>query len=140
MRNNHHGEASPTQQADSLVNEIDEIRGNLDGLIDELDHRRHELLDVRLQLRRHAVAVIVGAVALAGLVAKEIALAVHRGRQRRTLRARLGRLRTAVARMIDDPDRVAKESPNVGKKILAAGATAAASIFGKRFARRLVRA
>jgi len=138
VSNNHPREADPAERADNLVHDIDEIRGHLDGLFDELDHRRHELFDIRLQLRRHTTAVIVTVVAVAGIVGGVIALAVRRRRRRSTLRARLARLRTAVSRMIDDPDRVAKETPNPGLKILTAGGTAVASILGKRVGGRLL--
>ena len=36
-----------------IEREIEAIRGDLDGLVAELDRRRHEALDWRLQARRH---------------------------------------------------------------------------------------
>lgn len=46
--------------------EIDEIRAELDGLVGELDRRRHDALDWRLQLQRHQrqVAIAVGTAAV----------------------------------------------------------------------------
>ncbi len=55
-----------------IEREIESIRGDLDVLVRELDRRRHEALDWRLQVRRHrrgiAVATGVAGVALLGLV------------------------------------------------------------------------
>jgi hypothetical protein len=54
----------------AIERDIDHLRDRLDGMVSELDRRRHEAFDVRLQLRRHATAVatvgVVGAVLLVG--------------------------------------------------------------------------
>jgi hypothetical protein len=66
------GDGEPTPR--DLENEIDEIRTDLDGLVGELDRRRHDALDWRLQVRRHqrglAIALVagVGSIALAVLM------------------------------------------------------------------------
>jgi hypothetical protein len=83
----------------------DELREKLVHTIDALEHRRHELLDVRYQVRRHA-----GGVAAAGLTAVLVtgALtvgAVQRAR-RRDERLRRERIRM-LARFWRDPDRAA---------------------------------
>jgi hypothetical protein len=132
------GQMGVEPDAERLQRDIEAIRGELGGLVGELDHRRHELFDFRLQLRRHAVAFGVGALVAAGLVAGGVALGVMRRRRRQRLPARLRRLRTAVARMIDAPDKVAKPAPNTGRKIAAAGGSAAASVVAKRLAARLI--
>jgi hypothetical protein len=142
--NNHHSKAGgatedPAHEADRLQHDIEAIRGNLGGLIGELDHRRHEVLDLRLQLRRHAIPVAIGAAALLGLIGGGIALHVVRKRRREALPSRLRRLRQAVARMIDAPDRVAKGDPHMALKIATSAGTAGASIVGRRLAERLVK-
>jgi len=62
--------------------EIAELREELGGLVAELDRRRHELLDVRLQFRRHAVAATVTAITLFGAVAGLVWLGIWRFRRR----------------------------------------------------------
>jgi hypothetical protein len=148
--NNHHSQnpqdprrseakRDPSDEAERLQHDIEAIRDNLGGLIGELDHRRHEALNLRLQLRRHALPVTIGALAILGLVATGIAVRVARNRRRERLPARLRRLRHAVARMIDDPDHVAEGRPKVGTKILTAGGTAGAAVVARRLAERLIR-
>jgi hypothetical protein len=133
------GQPNGTEQAERLQHDIEAIRGNLGGLVSELRERGREAVDVRLQVRRHGVAVGLGALAVAALVAGGIALHRARERRRQTLPARLRRLREAVARMMDDPDRVAEARPRVSRKIAASGGSAAASVLAKRIAQRLIR-
>jgi hypothetical protein len=125
---------------EKVEHEVETIQQNLGGLVGELDHRRKELFDLRLQLRRHAVPLIVAGSALFVLIAAGITTAVIRRRRQRTLRARAGRLREALRRMTAHPDQVAEASPHVGKKIASAGGSAAASVIGKKLAQRLLRA
>lgn len=103
------GTDSPSSEdkAKALEGDIQEIRGRLGGMVSELDHRRHDLLDVKKQLGRHAVPLTLAGVALVGLAAGGVALTVRRHRQREALGARLVRFRRALARMIDKPERVA---------------------------------
>lgn len=123
---------------EKVENEVEKIQRNLGGLVGELDHRRKELFDVRLQLRRHAVPLIVVGSALLALIATGITAAVIRRRRRRTLRARAWRFREALHRMTAHPEQVAEPSPRVGKKIASAGGSAAASVIGKKLAQRLI--
>ena len=97
-----------------LGNETDAMRRQLDELVGELDRRRHELFDWRLQLRRHgrAIALIAGGIVV--VVGMGVGFSVARTRRRHTLAARLAeladrgeRLRRALGRIIDDPDRLA---------------------------------
>jgi hypothetical protein len=126
----------PTQQrADELQHEIESIRDDLAGMVGELDRRRHELLD----LRRHAVPLIAIGAALLAVATGGITLAVARRRRRARLGPRLERLREALERMIDKPNRVAN-TPGVGRKIVGAGGAAAASVLAKHLAKRLVAA
>jgi len=86
------GESSH-EVAQALQRDIERIRGDLASTVGELDRRRHELLDVRGQLRRHPVPIALVMAALLAVAAGGIALVVTRHRRRQELPARLGRLR-----------------------------------------------
>jgi hypothetical protein len=134
------GEAADSlNQPQELVHEVREIRENLTGIVRELDHRRHELFDWRLQLRRHAgfVTILAGATVL--LVAGSILMSVRRRRIERRTMTRVKKMRRAVARFVDDPDRVVPREPAVSKKVLAAALTAAAATAGKKASERVFR-
>ena len=92
-------------EVDELEREVDRIRSNIGELIRELNHRRHEALDLRLQLRQHAGRVLlVGAVVVA-TIAGGIALALARLRRRRSIRLRVSQLRGALRRLAKHPER-----------------------------------
>jgi hypothetical protein len=122
----------PRKAARALESEITEIRSRLDVSLAELDRRRHELSDVRLQVRRHPRAVAVAGVVALGLLGG-IAYAIYAARQRNKPISKAKRLRRAIARMIDRPEQVAKGTdPTVSEKILGAlGATAATMLTRK---------
>ncbi len=121
---------------EELEREIETLRSDLTGVLGELDLRRHELLDWRLQLRRHRGALAIGLGAIALVVAGSVALGIARRRQRERLMARAGRLRLALARAVAHPDLVARPEPTVGKKVLAAGLSAAAGVVARSLASR----
>ncbi len=110
--------------------EIEMLRQDLGSLLSELDRRRRELLDLRLQARRHPVVVAVAAGAAALMLGGLLAAAVRR---RRRPPRRIREARRALARLLDHPERVAAE-PNALARI----ATAAGIAAGSALARRLV--
>ena len=128
---------APAEKAADLEKEIEGIRGRLDGMVGELDRRRHDLFDVKAQLRRHAFPLVAIAVALLGIAGGGIALGIARRRRRARVGSRLTRLQEAVRRMTAKPDQVAA-TPGVGQKIAGAGGAAAASIAVKALARKLM--
>jgi hypothetical protein len=132
------GSAPPSQKVEALQREIESIREGLDGMVGELDRRRHRLFDVRSQLHRNTVPLIAVGAALLGIVAGGIALGVAQRRRRARLGARVVRFQEALRRMIDKPARVAN-IPTVGQKIVGAGGAAAASVIAKRLAGNLLR-
>ena len=132
------GPAPTAENVEALQREIESIRTGLDGMVGELDRRRHALFDVRSQLRRHAVPLIALGAALLGIAAGGIALGVAHRRRRARLGPRLARFHEALRRMTDQPGRVAN-SPSVGRKIVGAGGAAAASVIAKRLAGNLLR-
>jgi hypothetical protein len=116
--------ATPRETALELGGEIAALRQDLDMLLAEADRRRHEVMDLRLQLRRHAPAAALTSMAILGGAAAMVRLGVRRHRQRQRLRARAGRLRQAVSRMVDQPHRVAAE-PTFFRRIVTATVTSA---------------
>ncbi len=117
-------EVSPQESTRQLDGEIAALREELAGLVAELDRRRHELLDVKLQFQRHALRMALTSVALLATASGFVWLGAWHSRRRRTTLSRLGRLREAVSRMIARPERVAAE-PGIPARILTAAANAA---------------
>jgi hypothetical protein len=120
-----------------IESHIETLRHELGELVSELDRRRHEAFDFRLQMRKHPTAVAVAGVALAALVGIGLAVAIHGRRERARPVNRARRARAAVERLVRDPEHMARE-PGVGEKILAAAGTAAASLLVKRAFERYV--
>jgi hypothetical protein len=114
-----------------IGNEVAHVRGELDVLLGELDRRRHEALDVPLQLRRHATGVGLTVLALTVAAAGSVWLTMWRRRRRARLRARLGRLSQAVRRITERPERVAAE-PTIPAKIVTAAANAGVAMLVKK--------
>jgi hypothetical protein len=129
------GEGTPG--LDALGGQIAEVREELDTLLGELDRRRHEALDVPLQLRRHAVGASLTVVALVAAAAASVWLTLWRRRRRDRLSAQAGRLRRAVSRMTEHPERVAAE-PTIPARIATAAANAAVAALVKKALERAV--
>lgn len=115
---------------DQIQEEIGRQRRELTARLAELNRRAQELTDVGLQVRRHALGVTATVLALGVVAAGSIALGIWRARRRNTLAARGGRLREALGRMIDRPERVAI-GPTVAQRILASAGSAAAAFLIK---------
>jgi hypothetical protein len=111
--------------ARTLEAEVDRVRDELTSLVAELDRRRHELFDVKLQVRRHAGPVALSLLAIGATAAGAMALRVRRARRARALPARGRRIGRAVGRLLEQPERVAVE-PTVLERIAAAAGSAAA--------------
>jgi hypothetical protein len=129
--------ASNGHDPERLEHEVEDIRSNIDHIVIELDRRRHELFDWRLQLRRHGVAL--GALAAAFVVATagSIGFAIWRSRRRARPLAKAKRWRAAFSRVVEHPEWVAREHPSVGNRALVAAASAVAGVVAKRTALRL---
>jgi hypothetical protein len=132
-------QTSPRAAARQLEGEIAALREDLSGLVGELDRRRHEMLDVKLQLKRHALGVALTGVAVVAAASGLVWLGTWRAQSRARLPSRAGRLREAVSRMIDKPERVAAE-PTIPGKILTAAAAAAVATLVKKGLERAVHA
>jgi hypothetical protein len=123
---------------EDVVGEIDVLRSELGGLVAELDRRRHEAFDVRLQASRHPLVVAGVATVVALAVGGAIALAMRDVRRHRTPAARAQDVRAAFSRLAQHPRRVAAE-PSIPTKLATAVAVALATALVKRLVERTVR-
>ncbi len=57
-----------------LERQIEGLRGELSGLVGELDRRRREAVDIPLQIRRHPLSFAAVVLSAAGLIAGIVAL------------------------------------------------------------------
>ena len=117
--------------AREIEREIEHLRTRLDRSLSELDRRRHELTDVKLQMRKHP-EVFIGAGAAVALVVGGIGFAIWRSRKREQLPQKARRVRIAFGRAVDQPEKVARGEAPAWEKILAAvGTTIAVSVTKK---------
>ena len=130
------GAAAP-ETPRQLDGEIATIREELSALVGEADRRRHELMDVRGQVKRHAGTLALGAASALGAGAALVWLGIERARRRDRLPARAGRLRQAVARMVDNPERVALDQSIPARIFTAAASAVVAAVVGKVASRAL---
>ncbi len=126
---------APREAVEELGGEIAVVRDELDTLLGELDRRRHDALDVPLQLRRHAAGASLTALAVVAAAAGSVWLTLWRRRRRDRLGAQAGRLQRAVSRMTEHPERVATEQTMAGK-IATAAANAAVAVLIKKVLER----
>jgi hypothetical protein len=125
------GAAQEQRPPREIERDIEHLRTRLDRSLAELDRRRHELMDVRLQMRRHP-AVFAGAGAVVVLVLGGVGYAIYRSRKREEMPQKARRLRIAVGRAVDKPEKVARGDAPVWEKIVAAvGVTIATSLAKK---------
>jgi hypothetical protein len=118
-----------------IEREIEYLRTRLDRSLAELDRRRHELTDIRLQMRKHP-AVFIGAGAAVALMLGGIGFAIYRSRKREELPQKAKRLRTAFRRAVDEPEKVARADPPVWQKMAAAVGTTIAVSLAKKMVER----
>lgn len=119
--------------------EIDTLRGDIASLVSELDRRRHEMFDVRLQARKHPVLLASVAAGGALLLGAGIAFAVRARRERQRPVNRAREVRRAMARLVDHPEDVAAK-PKMREAILTAVGVAVATTLAKRLVDRAVAA
>lgn len=120
-----------------VAGEIDVLRHELGGLVAELDRRRHEALDLRLQLKRHPVLVAAVVTVTALVVGGAAALVVREARERRKPTRRAREIRDALGRLVEHPREVASQ-PSIGNKIASAVGVLIATTLAKRLLDRSV--
>ena len=129
--NNGNGSAANPRPPREIEHEIEHLRTRLDHSLAELDRRRHELTDIRLQMRKHP-AVFIGAGAAVALMVGGVGFAIWRARKREEMPEKAKRLRIAFGRAVDKPDKVARGEAPVWEKIAAAiGTTIAVNLTKK---------
>jgi hypothetical protein len=117
---------------------VAQIRDELTAILRDLDRRRHELMDWRLQMRRHPVAWSTALGVLLLLAGGAVALAVSRRRRAQRAPPPIERLRRAFARTIYHPDLVTVAEPSLGQKALATAVSGAVAVLSKAALQRLV--
>jgi hypothetical protein len=110
-----------------IEREIDEVRRRLDKSLAELDRRRHELMDVRLQVTKHPQAVLIAGGAVVLLVGA-VWLAARNSRREPEPVRKARRLRFAFSRAAEHPERVAREAPLWEKIAASVGTTVAVAV------------
>jgi len=128
------GKAEPRPPR-AIDREIEYLRTRLDRSLAELDRRRHELTDIRLQMRKHP-AVFIGAGVAVALMLGGVGFAIYRSRKREELPQKAKRLRTAFRRAVEEPEKVARAEPPVWQKMAAAVGTTIAVSLAKKMVER----
>lgn len=129
-----------TDRVKEIAQEIDELRNEMTPLITELDRRRRDALDWKLQVQQHVVPVTVVALALLGVTGYAIWSSVHDRRERHRPVVKARNLRLALSRMMDEPQRVAPPEPSgmraLTSVVVRTAVTAAATIVVRRAVER----
>jgi hypothetical protein len=94
----------PKPSHEKLAQEASEQRARLAATLDELKRRLHNLFDVKLQLRQHALSLALAGTSALLLIGGAISLVSYRKRQRRR---HLYRERwRALKRLWEHPERI----------------------------------
>jgi hypothetical protein len=128
----------PEVPTGTLELEIEDVRDDLTDTLTELDQRRQALFDWRLQLKKRALVLGLGATGLVLAIGGAVVFANWRRRDRNRPMAKARRFREALARMIEKPELVARPEPSIGTKAAAAAAAGVSGTLAKFLARRLV--
>ena len=92
-------EEQPAVQISRLRTEIDATRDQLGAYISELDRRRHEALDLKLQAKKHPGLAIGAGVVIIGAVAGAVVMVI-RARRPEALARKRQRLTASVLRAL----------------------------------------
>jgi hypothetical protein len=122
-----------------VESELQMSRDRLGDLLAELTRRRHDLASVWSRVLRHRAAVIAGAATVAAAGAALAWLSIRHARAQQRFPQRARRLRDALSRIIAHPERVAADSPGLGRAILKVALTGAAGAAAKRLANEATR-
>jgi len=123
---------------DTIEHEVEDVRRNITTIVSELDRRRHEWVDWRFQVRRHAGALGVAAAGVLLALGATVGFGIWRRRRNDKPMIKARRWRQAFSRALSNPELVARPSPTIGKKALAAAASAVAGATAKAVANRVL--
>jgi hypothetical protein len=131
-----------SEQREQIERTADRIRDELRVTLRELDHRRHEATDLKLQLRRHAPLLVTAAAVFIALAAGTAFLVAMRIRNRaaHATKRRIAGLRRAW----DYPELIASQAERrpfgveLARRLGMAAAVAAGSQLVRRGAARLL--
>lgn len=120
-----------------LERSANRTREQLIDTLTALDHRRHELTDVKGQVKKHALPVAIGAGTVIAAVGTALGLSIY---HLATRRERLRRERwRALHRLWEHPERIARKNPpkgtlasDIGRKVVTSALTFAALELTKR--------
>ena len=111
-------------------------------IVSELDIRRYEAFDWRIELRKHAAPMMLTGLGVLAVAAGATVLSARRRRLRNRPLAKARRLRDALARVIAHPELIAQPRPSIANRALAAAVSSAAGSVAKvvtdRAARRIM--
>jgi len=127
-----------TREPGEIERDIESLRAELGELVGELDRRRHEAFDLRLQLRRHA-SLIVAVAALGGVVVfAAYGVSRYARRRRAQPQARAQDLARVLAILARHPGRVERmvEWRSLPATALSAALGRIAAAVGERTIRR----
>jgi hypothetical protein len=111
--------------------EIEHLRTGLDRSLAELDRRRRELTDLKVQIRKHP-GVFIGAGGVLLFVVGGVGYAIWRSQKRDQLPGRARRFQLAVGRAVHKPRKLARGA--AWEKILVAVGTTVAMSLTKKLA------
>ena len=122
----------PEANLDEVGKRVEGARTRLDHLVSELDQRRHVFANAKRTVHDNPLWALTAAAVGVGIVGGAVALIVRRQQERQELMSRAYRLRRALGRMVDRPDRVAPAGSTIPGKLLTAAGTAVTTVLVKR--------
>lgn len=128
------GSSNDAEHAAVIEKEIEGIRGKLDGLVAELDHRRHRLSPIRAVRKHPSIFAFAGLILLAGVVGTTYRA---RRRKRHSWLERGKRLKHAADRVMAGKS-IEQPPNNIWLRAIVAAASATGALVGKRLVRRFL--
>ena len=123
------GEGTAGVEPRKIEREIEHLRTRLDRSLAELDRRRHELADLKLQVRKHPRVVAGAGIVVLGLLGG-VAFAIWRSKKSEELPQKMRRIQIAFGRALEKP-RARAEAPAWEKILAAVGTTVAVGLTKK---------